>query len=331
MAYMGGFLLLIATLSFEVGGWQALSLGLKLGAVCAVYAIFGLLGVTFRRSERLRTVGGAYLAVFALMTPLLALGIYRFGLQAAGFSAAGMLCLSSFYAAIIYLTLAWHTRFLTYAYLGWSGVLVGALSAVVWAQAPGSFWLFALVLATLVLLAPHLLRRFAPLALLEPPATQLASVSTVVAIAGVEVYALSLLFASSFSTTEPDLGVRAAFAFAAVSLVPLALAWSVTLRRILRRPAGTNALPLLASLFDWLLAAFFAQGCLAVAAWSGADHPATATLLGVLALIEAGAVVALRRVRPRVWSCVALSPGSPSCSRRLARCSCSVIHRPTGR
>ena len=136
MAYMGGFLLLIATLSFEIGGWQALSLGLKLGAVCAVYVLFGLLGLTFRRSERLRTVGGAYLAVFALLTPLLALGIYRFGLQAAGFSAAGMLCLSSFYAAIIYLTLAWHTRFLTYAYLGWTGVIVGALAAVFWAEAP---------------------------------------------------------------------------------------------------------------------------------------------------------------------------------------------------
>jgi hypothetical protein len=299
MAYMGGFLLLVATLSFEIGGWQALSLGLKLGAVCVVYAVFGLLGVTFRRSERLRTVGGAYLAVFALMTPLLALGIYRFGLQAAGFSAAGMLCLSSFYAAIIYLTLAWHTRFLTYAYLGWSAVLVGALAAVVWAEAPNPSWLFALGLATLVLLAPQLLRRFPPFALLEPPATQLAAVATVVAISGIELYALSQLFDVFLTTAGPDQAIFAAFALAAAALVPIALAWSITLRRILPRPAGTNALPLLTSIFDWLVAAFFAQASLAVAAWSGADHPAAAVLLGVLVFVEAAAVVVLRVRAPQ--------------------------------
>ena len=54
-----------------------------------------------RRLPRLHTVGGAYLGVFALMTPLLALGIYRFGLQAAGFPGAAMLSLSAGYAAII--------------------------------------------------------------------------------------------------------------------------------------------------------------------------------------------------------------------------------------
>ncbi len=294
MAYMGGFLLLIATLSFEIGGWQALSLGVKLGAVCAVYAIFGLLGITFRRSERLRTVGGAYLAVFALLTPLLALGIYRFGLQAAGFSAAGMLCLSCFYAAIIYLALAWHTRFLTYAYLGWTAVIVGALAAVFWAQAPGASWLLALALASLVLLTPQLLHRFAWLARLEPPATQLASITTAVAICGIELYALSLLLAAFLNPAGPDSDLLAALAFAAVALVPLAFAWSVTLRRVLPRPADTNTLSLLVSMFDWLIAAFFAQASLAVAAWAGADHAAMAILLGVLALIEAGAVVALR-------------------------------------
>ena len=92
--YMGGFLGLVAMLSFEIGGWQSLDLSVKLGAIILVYIAFGILGLVMRRLPRLRTVGGAYLGVFALMTPLLALGIYRFGLQAAGFSGAAMLSLS---------------------------------------------------------------------------------------------------------------------------------------------------------------------------------------------------------------------------------------------
>ena len=159
MMYMGGFLGLVAMLSFEIGGWQSLDLSVKLGAIILVYVAFGALGLVMRRLPRLHAVGGAYLGVFALMTPLLALGIYRFGFQAAGFPGAAMLSLSAGYAAIIYLALAWRTRFVTYAYLGWSAMILALLAAVYWADAPREALVFALAVASLLLLLPGIFHR----------------------------------------------------------------------------------------------------------------------------------------------------------------------------
>src|SRR5579859_70960 len=90
MAYLGGFLLLIATLTFEVSAWSALPDLAKLAGVTLVYLVFGALGVGLRHVVTLRTVSRIYLGVFALMTPLEALAVYRFELQAQGFSQAGM-------------------------------------------------------------------------------------------------------------------------------------------------------------------------------------------------------------------------------------------------
>ena len=49
MMYMGGFLGLVAMLSFEIGGWQSLDLSVKLGAIILVYLAFGALGLVVRR------------------------------------------------------------------------------------------------------------------------------------------------------------------------------------------------------------------------------------------------------------------------------------------
>lgn len=319
MAYMGGFLLLVATLSFEIGGWQALSLGVKLGAVCAVYAVFGVLGFFFRRSPRLRMVGGAYLAVFALLTPLLALGIYRFGLQGAGFPVAGMLCLSAWYASVIYLMLAWHTRFATYAYLGWTALLVGALAAVRWADAPTTAWLLALALAGIILLVPLLLRRRVqrvPVpAVLEPPATQLGALVSAVALAGTTLQAISLAPQGSSTPDAVDVATVAALALAAVALVPLTAGWSLALRHIVPPSARASRLALVNGLVDWLIAATFAQAVLIVAAWAGADYGAFAVVLAALTLAEAAVVAVVWRVAPArrglrlaiAWLAVALA------------------------
>src|SRR5690348_17237070 len=184
MMYMGGFLGLVAMLSFEIGGWQSLDLRVKLGTIIVVYVAFGALGLVVRRIARLRAVGGVYLGVFALMTPLVALGIYRFGLQAAGFSAAAMLSLSSAYAAIVYLALAWRTRFMTYAYLGWSAMILAALAIIFWADVPRESLVVALAVVSLALLVPGLLHRFSLAALLGTPALQLAVVTSLAATAG---------------------------------------------------------------------------------------------------------------------------------------------------
>jgi len=53
MAYLGGFLLLVATLTFEVGGWQVLPIIARLGVVVVQY----LDAIVAHRFHRLRHLG----------------------------------------------------------------------------------------------------------------------------------------------------------------------------------------------------------------------------------------------------------------------------------
>lgn len=233
MAYLGGFLLLVATLSFEVGGWQVLDNTVKLAAVCAVYVVFGALGVALPRVASLRTVGRAYLAVFALMTPLVALAVYRFELQQRGFSPYGMLCLAAAYGAVIYLSLAWRTRFATYAYLGWAAGLVAALAVVPWTGVDKMWWLPEMAVVSLALLTPRRLRRVAVMAALEEPATQLAALTSLAAGVGIELAGLAVVSQAGVVTASTSSSLPVAptvFAWAAVALVPLAALWAVTVR-----------------------------------------------------------------------------------------------------
>ncbi|HEX5440764.1 MAG TPA: zinc ribbon domain-containing protein, partial [Ktedonobacterales bacterium] len=305
MMYMGGFLGLVAMLSFEIGGWQSLDLRVKLGAIIVVYLAFGALGLLMRRRPRLRTVGGSYLGVFALMTPLLALGIYRFGLQAAGFSGAAMLCLSSAYAAIVYLALAWRTQFVTYAYLGWSALVLAALSAVFWALAPGEAVIFALAFVSVLLLLPSLFRLFSFADLLETPALQLAAVTSLAAAGGTLFLGLALATRAidetplAVSATPPPHYSTAVLALAACTLVLVAGAWSY-LARGLTRGQEEEARAGRLNVVDWLVVAAVTQAVIALAAWAGADRRAMAVVLSILALAEAGTLFTLwRRARER--------------------------------
>ncbi|MGH2502203.1 MAG: TFIIB-type zinc finger domain-containing protein, partial [Ktedonobacterales bacterium] len=294
MAYLGGFLLLIATLTFEVGGWQALPDGVKLAGVVVVYLIFGLLGMALRRSTSLRTVGRVYLGVFALMTPLAALAVYRFELQARGFPISGTVCLAAAYAAAVYVSLGARTRFVTYVYLGWAALLLSALAIPLWAGLIQSWWIPVTNLVGLALLTPHFLRRRAPdsesLATLEPSATQFSA--GLVILGGVATLALSVQVAGSAFAGLDD-QARAAFALAACALTALLAAWS----RAARRVRFLSDAPVLAAL-DWLTAASVALADVAVAVWLHASLGGIAYSLAVVALAEALAAEALRRRSP---------------------------------
>lgn len=305
MMYMGGFLGLVAMLSFEIGGWQSLDLSVKLGAIILVYLAFGALGLVVRRIPRLRAVGGVYLGVFALMTPLVALGIYRFGLQAAGFSGAAMLSLSSAYAAIIYLALAWRTRFMTYAYLGWSAMILAALAIVFWADAPRESLVFALAVVSLVLLLPSLFHRFPLAAPLETPALQLAVVTSLAATAGTLYLWLALAIRAIADTPLapsptplPQVSV-AVYALSSCTLVLVAALWSYLARRMtvsLDESARAGRL----NVVDWLIAVAVAHAAISLAAWLGADRRAMSLVLAGLALAEVAALFVLwRRARER--------------------------------
>ena len=305
MMYMGGFLGLVAMLSFEIGGWQSLDLSVKLGAIILVYLAFGALGLVVRRLPRLRAVGGVYLGVFALMTPLVALGIYRFGLQAAGFSGAAMLSISSAYAAIVYLALAWRTRFMTYAYLGWSAMILAALAIVFWADAPRESLVFALAVVSFILLLPGLFHRFSLAALLETPALQLAAVTSLAATAGTLYLWLALAIRAIADTplapspTPPPQVSAAVYALSSCALVLVAAVWSY-LARGLTGSLDESARAGRLNVTDWLIVVAATHAAIAVAAWLGADRRAMSLVLAALALAEVAVLFVLwRRARER--------------------------------
>ena len=318
MAYLGGFLLLVATLSFIVGGWQVLGDLVKLAAVSAVYLVFGVLGFALRRSARLATVGRAYLGVFALMTPLVALATYRFALQGLGFPVSGIVCISAAYAAVIYLALGWRTDFVPYTYIGWTAFLVSGLAIVLWADAPREWSFFTLAALALALLVPHQVRRFSVAAALAVPAMQLATLATAAAVLGTEVVGLSLIGdASSPGVTTHATLSPPAFALASCALIPLAVLWDRTLRT-LDVPADAA----LTDLSDWSIAAFAAQAVAAIAIWRQADGHTMAILLAALALAELGGAVLLRL---RAENRFALRAGIETLATGLAIVGASIV------
>ncbi|HKD75387.1 MAG TPA: hypothetical protein VKB76_07825, partial [Ktedonobacterales bacterium] len=281
MAYLGGFLLLVATLSFEVGAWQFLTDGVKLLVVAIVYVVFGILGFAMRQAERLRTVGRAYLGVFALMTPLVCLAIYRFALQPLHFSGYAMLSLSSFYAAVVYLALAWRTRFATYSYLGWVSLLVGALAIIPWQTLPWDWWTFTVAVVGLVMLIPREFRRFEAVAIVADSGAQLAGVATAAAVLGVEFQGVMIWGAAIGASESGGAPLRSAFALAACALPLLAAMWALTLRRVNQQIERAYL-----DIADWFVVAFGAQAAVAIAAWANADRAMMTYLLAALALAQ---------------------------------------------
>jgi hypothetical protein len=293
MAYLGGFLLLVATLSFEVGAWQVFSDAVKLAVVLAVYLAFGVLGFALRHSTRLRTVGRAYLGVFALMTPLVALAAYRFELRGLGFPVAGMLCVSAAYAAIVYLALAWRTDFPAYAYLGWAALILAGLAIPSWARAPHEWMLAALALGAILPLLAVISARVP--AVLREPALPIAAVASAFAAPGTVILGVDYAIQSTVHPiAAPSI---AAFAAAAGALVPLALGWTVALRRLAPRPPEAAL-----DLIDWSIAAAVTQVAIATAAWLDATRAEMSLVLSVVALAQLLAIIALRRFQQARFS-----------------------------
>lgn len=296
LAYLGGFLALVATLTLVVSQAETLPL-LTLLVVCVAYVAFGIAGLAVRRIERLRTVGRVYLAVFALTTPLVMLALYRFQLQQLNVPVAGMLCLSAVYAMLVYLALAVQTRFLTYAYLGWVASIVAVLSIIPWTQSSWQWSVFALGVVTLLLLAPRQVRRrFAFLEVLSEPATQVAAAVTIPVVLGVQGLGLVGLVQLLEPTAYPGLPVQAApLALGACILVPMTVGWRLTVPSW--RPQQRDAIT---DVIDGFNAVFFAEAVGGVSLWIHQATTSMAYTLAATALVEFGLVLFLfRRQRLR--------------------------------
>lgn len=301
MAYLGGFLALVAVLTFVVSQGQSYPLQ-SLAVICALYLAFGGLGLALRHSADLRTVRRVYLGVFAFMTPLVMLAIYRFALKDFNVPVSAMLCISALYAAIVYLALTIETRFATYAYLGWTSLIVSALAIVPWinsslrAEVTLNWWGFVLGVLVLVLLTPRLLRGRVPgFDLLHEPATQLAVLATFPLVVAVQVFGAIGLNQTVDYTAFPNIYVdAAALALSACVQVPVTLAW----RRAVPgwKPQWGQVV---IDVIDGFNAVFFAEAVGGVALWIGANGDGMARVLAATALLEFGLAFWMSQRQPQ--------------------------------
>ncbi len=291
MFYLGGFLAIVATIVSLINSLHSF---LTPGLVAGIYLGAAGLGVGLRRSLRLRTVSRVYTGLFALMTPLVALGVYIL-LSRGALQVAGMVCLTALYTGIVYLALGMQTRFVPYAYLGWTALAAGLLAIVPWAGAApewlalaaalvalgflGVYWL----LGALDLLVPQRVGRFSLEELLTVPALHLAMLTS-----GFAVLTVEGLGAAALPGVSRLIFAQAAFALAACTLVLLSAAWSVSTHTLTRWPITTFV--------DFSLAAFAAQAVAGMAFWAGAGRQEMAVVLACVALAEFGGALLVRRL-----------------------------------
>ena len=131
LSYTGAFLLFIATLLYELYGIEQLSGGLRFAGVLVLDLIFAAAGWACLRSRRLRIVGHSYVAIAALLVPLVSVAAYVFlGLAGRGVSQDLALALSGAACAILYAALALRLRLHPYAVLALLALGAAAVGAV---------------------------------------------------------------------------------------------------------------------------------------------------------------------------------------------------------
>jgi hypothetical protein len=133
VSYVGAFLLIVATLLFELAA-ETFGGRVRFAGVLALDLIFGAAAWACRRSARLRIVGTAYLAIFALIAPLVFVAAYVFlVLREQGVSVSLAVAIGALSCSALYGVLAQRLRSTGYATLsavalvtGWCGALVAA-------------------------------------------------------------------------------------------------------------------------------------------------------------------------------------------------------------
>jgi hypothetical protein len=122
----GAFLLVVATVLFELYGASQLGGSARFAAVALLTVAFGLAGWGCLRSTRLRVVGPVYLAVFALLAPLSCVAAYTFlELGRRGISIPTAVGLAGLSCALLYGLLSARMRAAPYAWLAMTALLAG--------------------------------------------------------------------------------------------------------------------------------------------------------------------------------------------------------------
>src|SRR5579884_483777 len=130
----GAFLLIVATLLFEVYGSIGLGGPVRFTGVLILNLVFGAAGYLCLGRPRLRPVGQTYLAIFALMVPLTVFAAWTFlSLEGRGISRELALVIGGLGCSILYAVLGVRLGSRGYAALsmvalpaGWRGILESA-------------------------------------------------------------------------------------------------------------------------------------------------------------------------------------------------------------
>jgi|GEM_PF-5125494 len=288
IAYLGGFLLLVATLTFVVGAWNVFTDSIKLSVVIGVYLLFGGASLALSRMAGLRTIGRAYLGVFAMMTPLVGLAFYRFLLQGNGFSPSGVITITAGYAAITYLLIAWRTEIITYSYLGWTAALISALAIVPWLNASLEWNLVVLIIISIVYVIISEVQRLRPT--LTVPALQLGILTSVIGFIGLQFYTIAV-WSNGIGLQHTILVVGL---LSGLVLSLLLSRYVRTFSTVLEKTESTEDL---SALIDFFIPLLFAEVIPAIGLMAGIGHVAIIYLVAVTAIVEvSGAAIIIPRV-----------------------------------
>ena len=179
-------------------------------------------------------------------------------------------------------------------------MILALLAAVYWADAPREALVFALAVASLLLLLPGIFYRLPLAAILETPALQLAAVTSIAAAVGTLYIWLLLAIRAIAGTpltvsvsTPPQLST-AVYALASCTLVLVAMGWSYVARRLTSALETSERAGRL-NVLDWLIVAAATHATIAIAALLGADRRAMSMVLAALALAMVGILFMLWR------------------------------------
>ena len=127
LASFGAFLLVVATVLFELYGTVGLGGEVRLGAVVALNLIFAVAGYLANRRERLRSVGSIYVGLAAVLLPLVALAAWTFlELGARGITVNQALAVSGAACAVVYGFMALRLGLRAYGEMAGIAVLVAS-------------------------------------------------------------------------------------------------------------------------------------------------------------------------------------------------------------
>jgi hypothetical protein len=131
LSYVGAFLLIVAAVLYEVYAIGQLSGGLRFAGVLGLDLVFAAAGWACLRSRSMRLVGSAYVAIFALLAPLVGVAAYVFlGLHERGISVQLAVFLTAAALTVLYGALCLRLRSHAYGYLALVALAVAWLGGI---------------------------------------------------------------------------------------------------------------------------------------------------------------------------------------------------------